>query len=76
VNSVYLPVQFFVLPEKIYESFYKLDDPVKTELAQVMDDFGHGIVKALVTEIDPDAKVKEAMNEISGAPSSRDCASR
>ena len=96
--QVLVSVQFFVLPEKIYESFYKLDDPVKqvtsfvfdvvrarvpriklddvfekkdeiavavkTELAQVMNDFGYGIVKALVTDIDPDAKVKEAMNEI------------
>ena len=32
-----------------------------------MDDFGYGIVKALVTDIDPDHKVKEAMNEINAA---------
>jgi regulator of protease activity HflC (stomatin/prohibitin superfamily) len=32
-----------------------------------MDDFGYGIVKALVTDIDPDAKVKAAMNEINAA---------
>src|SRR5206468_9635492 len=36
-------------------------------LAEVMGDFGYGIVKALVTDIDPDAKVKEAMNEINAA---------
>ncbi len=50
--------------------FEKKDDiavAVKSELAQVMDDFGYGIVKALVTDIDPDAKVKEAMNEINAA---------
>src|SRR5262245_55096409 len=32
-----------------------------------MDDFGCSIVKALVTDVDPDAKVKEAMNEINAA---------
>ena len=32
-----------------------------------MDDFGYGIVKTLVTDIDPDAKVKAAMNEINAA---------
>ncbi|RPH70029.1 MAG: SPFH domain-containing protein [Myxococcaceae bacterium] len=94
-------VQYFVLPTKVYDAFYKLDDAkrqitsfvfdvvrarvpkiklddvfekkdeiadiVKSELAQVMDDFGYGIVKALVTDIDPDARVKESMNEINAA---------
>jgi regulator of protease activity HflC (stomatin/prohibitin superfamily) len=32
-----------------------------------MKGFGYSIVKALVTEIDPDAKVKEAMNNINAA---------
>src|SRR5204863_10090585 len=32
-----------------------------------MDGFDYGIVKALVTDIDPDARVKEAMNEINAA---------
>ena len=99
--KVIVSVQYFVLKEKIYDAFYKLDDPerqirsfvfdvvrarvpkiklddvfekkdeiatvVKQELAQVMDDFGYGIVKALVTDIDPDAKVKAAMNDINAA---------
>lgn len=94
-------VQYYVLPEKIYDAFYKLDDArrqitsfvfdvvraqvpkirlddvfekkddianiVKSELAQVMEDFGYGILKALVTDIDPDARVKESMNEINAA---------
>lgn len=50
--------------------FEKKDDiaqAVKTELDAVMDDFGYGIIKALVTDIDPDAKVKESMNEINAA---------
>ena len=42
-------------------------DAVKTELAQMMGEFGYGIVKALVTDIDPDARVKAAMNEINAA---------
>lgn len=99
--QVVTSVQFYVLPNRIYEAFYKLDNPeqqitsfvfdvirarvpqikldevfekkdeiadaVKAELAQVMDDFGYGILKALVTDIDPDPKVKEAMNEINAA---------
>ncbi len=98
---VIVSVQYFVLPEKVFDAFYKLDDPVnqikafvfdvvrarvpkiklddvfekkdeiasavKSELSQVMDDFGYGIVKTLVTDIDPDAKVKVAMNEINAA---------
>ena len=40
---------------------------VKGELEQVMGDFGYGIVKALVTDIEPDKKVKESMNEINAA---------
>lgn len=99
--KVVVSVQYFVLPDKIYEAFYKLNnaerqitsfvfdvvrarvpgiklddvferkddiaDAVKVELAEVMDDFGYGIVKALVTDIDPDQMVKTAMNEINAA---------
>ena len=94
-------VQFHVLPDKVYDAFYRLADPhtqmsafvfdvvrarvpriklddvfekkdeiadaVKNELSHVMYDFGYGIVKALVTDIEPDLKVKEAMNEINAA---------
>lgn len=99
--TLLVSVQYHVLKTKVYDAFYRLDDPVtqitsyvfdvvrarvpkiklddvfekkdeiaiavKTELAEVMDDFGYGILKALVTDIDPDAKVKEAMNEINAA---------
>lgn len=37
---------------------------VKDELAEMMSNFGYDIIKALVTDIDPDIKVKAAMNEI------------
>lgn len=98
---VVVSVQYYVLPNKTVDAFYRLQDPqaqitsfvfdtvrarvptinldelfqmkdeiasaVKSELDQVMDDFGYGIIKALVTDIDPDAKVKESMNEINAA---------
>ncbi len=98
---VLVSVQFYVAADRVYEAFYKLEDParqitsfvfdvvrakvpkiklddvfekkddianaVKEELEQVMSDFGYGIVKTLVTDIDPDAKVKLAMNEINAA---------
>jgi regulator of protease activity HflC (stomatin/prohibitin superfamily) len=40
---------------------------IMSELAEAMNDYGHGIVKALVTDIDPDQKVKDAMNHINAA---------
>ena len=103
--KVIVSVQYYVLPEKIYEAFYKLNKPeeqikafvfdvvrarvpminlddvfakkdeiadsVRDELCQMMENFGYGILKALVTDIDPDAKVKEAMNEINAAQRQR-----
>ncbi len=40
---------------------------VTGELSHTMNEFGYCIVKALVTGIEPDAKVKQAMNEINAA---------
>jgi len=54
----------------IDELFARKDDiaiAVKNELDEIMDDFGFGIIKALITDIDPDPKVKTAMNEINAA---------
>ncbi|MBR1479617.1 MAG: SPFH domain-containing protein [Alphaproteobacteria bacterium] len=42
-------------------------DAVKKELELPMSDFGYEIIKALVTDIAPDANVKAAMNEINTA---------
>jgi regulator of protease activity HflC (stomatin/prohibitin superfamily) len=98
---VIVSVQYFVIPEKVTDAFYRLQNAeaqitsfvfdvvrarvpsilldqvfetkdeiaqaVKMELEQIMDDFGYGIVKTLVTDIDPDAKVKASMNEINAA---------
>lgn len=94
-------VQYFVLPEKMYEAFYKLTSPhdqitayvfdtvraevpkmklddvferkddialaIRRELEAYMSEYGYGIVKALVTDIDPDAQVKHAMNRINAS---------
>lgn len=40
---------------------------VRKNLADSMDDYGYFIVKALITDIDPDANVKESMNRINAA---------
>jgi regulator of protease activity HflC (stomatin/prohibitin superfamily) len=42
-------------------------DAVKSELEKPMTEFGYGIIKALVTDINPDHNVKAAMNEINTA---------
>ena len=94
-------VQFKIIPEKIYQAYYTLDDArgqiqafifdvvrarvpkiklddifsrkdeiadaVRDELHETMSAFGYDIIKALVTDINPDAKVKAAMNEINEA---------
>ena len=99
--KVVVSVQYRALDERIYEAFYKLENPdqqirafifdvvraqvpkiilddvfekkddianaVESELSEMMSSFGYGIVKALITDIDPDAKVKAAMNEINEA---------
>jgi len=52
------------------EAFERQNDiavAVKQELDGVMAGFGYGIVKALVTDIIPDPKVKAAMNDINAA---------
>lgn len=96
-----ISVQFQILREKVYDAFYKLQNPhdqitayifdtvraevpkmklddvfekkddiaqaIQRELKESMLDYGYDIVKALVTDIDPDAQVKEAMNRINAA---------
>lgn len=55
---------------KLDDVFEKKDDianAVKNELEEAMNTYGYGIVKALVTDIDPDDEVKQAMNRINAA---------
>jgi regulator of protease activity HflC (stomatin/prohibitin superfamily) len=40
---------------------------VKAELQEAMQSYGYDIIKALVTDIDPDEQVKHAMNRINAA---------
>jgi regulator of protease activity HflC (stomatin/prohibitin superfamily) len=55
---------------KLDDVFVKKDDiaiAVKKELNEAMMDYGYDIIKTLVTDIDPDSQVKEAMNRINAA---------
>ncbi len=56
------------VPKLILDDVFEKKDniavAVKSELSEQMEEFGYDIIKALVTDIDPDAKVKAAMNEI------------
>ena len=55
---------------KLDDVFEKKDDianAVKRELNDAMNNYGYDIIKALVTDIDPDQQVKEAMNRINAA---------
>ena len=69
-SYVYDSVRSQVPKMVLDDVFAKKDDvadAVKRELATVMDDFGYSIIKALVTDIDPDPKVKSSMNDINAA---------
>ena len=55
---------------KLDDVFVKKDDvanAVKRELNVAMMEYGYDIIKTLVTDIDPDSQVKEAMNRINAA---------
>jgi len=55
---------------KLDDVFVKKDDianAIRRELQEAMNSYGYDIVRALVTDIDPDHQVKEAMNRINAA---------
>jgi regulator of protease activity HflC (stomatin/prohibitin superfamily) len=90
-----------VMPSKVREACYELDDPyaqissyifdvvraevpkldlddvfvrkddianaVKSEISENMEKYGYKIIQTLITDIDPDALVKESMNRINAA---------
>lgn len=96
-----ISVQFEVVKDKVYDAFYKLENPaaqitsyvfdvvraevpkmklddvferkddianaVKLELNEAMADYGYDMIKTLVTDIDPDEQVKDAMNRINAS---------
>ena len=57
--------------------FAKKDDiavAVQRNIAQSMGKYGYDIIKALITDIDPDHKVKESMNRINAAKREKEAA--
>jgi regulator of protease activity HflC (stomatin/prohibitin superfamily) len=99
-------IQYQIIPEKVYDAFYRLSEPtrqiesfvynailghvpgmtldevfssqaqialdVQQNLDASMREFGYTVVKALVTDVVPDAKVKSAMNDINAAQRERE----
>jgi len=60
-NSILGHVPTLTLDEA-FEQMQQISVAVKKDLDDVMDTFGYNILRALVTDIVPDAKVKAAMN--------------
>lgn len=99
--NIMVSVQYHVIPNKVFEAYYRLENPihqiqafvfdvvrakvpniplddlfskkdeiaidVKQELHETMSGLGYDILKTLVTDIQPDTNVKNAMNEINTA---------
>src|SRR5271156_6527631 len=65
-NSILGHVPKLTLDET-FEQQSGISIAVKTELDSTMSNFGYNILNALVTDIVPDAKVKDAMNDINAA---------
>jgi regulator of protease activity HflC (stomatin/prohibitin superfamily) len=53
--------------DDVFEKKNEIANAVKGELNEAMINYGYDIIKALVTDIDPDAEVKTAMNKINAA---------
>ncbi len=71
ITSYVFDVVRAVVPKmKLDDVFEKKDEianAVKGELNDAMINYGYDIIKALVTDIDPDTEVKAAMNRINAA---------
>ena len=71
ITSYVLDVVRAEVPKmKLDDVFVKKDDiaiAVKREVQESMETYGYDIIKTLVTDIDPDAQVKAAMNRINAA---------
>eukprot|EP00921_Rhytidocystis_pertsovi_P015135 GHVQ01024191.1.p1 GENE.GHVQ01024191.1~~GHVQ01024191.1.p1 ORF type:complete len:247 (+),score=35.29 GHVQ01024191.1:413-1153(+) len=57
--------------DEVFESKDDIATAVKHQLKATMDAFGYSIVKTLVTDINPDQRVKNAMNEINASKRNR-----
>lgn len=60
--------------DEAFEAKTELAHAVRDQLAAVMAEYGYQILQALVTDIDPDQKVKDAMNEINSSKRLREAA--
>lgn len=53
--------------DHVFSEKDKIAHAVKERLQDIMDEFGYHIMQSLVNDIQPDAKVKEAMNEVNAS---------
>ncbi|KAL7535839.1 hypothetical protein ACHAXR_006764 [Thalassiosira sp. AJA248-18] len=53
--------------DSVFEAKEELAMAVKNALSETMSEYGYQILQALITDIDPDNRVKQAMNEINSA---------
>ena len=60
--------------DDVFAEKEKIAFAIKNELSDTMRQFGFDFIKALVTDIDPDAKVKHSMNEINAAKRMKEAA--
>jgi regulator of protease activity HflC (stomatin/prohibitin superfamily) len=63
-----------MLLDDVFSEKDKIAKAVQVELAETIEEYGFAIVKALITDIDPDSKVKHAMNEINAAKRMKEAA--
>jgi len=60
--------------DDVFQNKEKIATQIKSELEKTMSGFGFFILQALVTDIDPDEKVKRSMNEINATQRMRKAA--
>ena len=60
--------------DDVFSEKEKIAKAIKDELSETMSQFGFDFIKALVTDIDPDSKVKHSMNEINAAKRMKEAA--
>ncbi|CAM9777682.1 unnamed protein product [Ascophyllum nodosum] len=60
--------------DEAFDSKEDIAIAVKNQLEEVMEEYGYQILQALVTDMDPDRRVKEAMNEINASKRLREAA--
>eukprot|EP00894_Picocystis_sp_ML_P003960 jgi/Pico_ML_1/54477/g4817.t1 len=57
--------------DDVFDQKDEIAKAVKSDLAQTMPSYGYHILQTLVTDIEPDSRVKSAMNEINAAQRQR-----